>query len=216
MSVILATAGYDHTIRFWQAPSGICHRILQYADSQVNRLEITPDKQYIAAAGNPHVRLFEINTNNPNPVNSFEGHTNNITALGFQNDGKWMFTGSEDGTVKLWDLRTPTFQREYECRAPVTSVALHANQTELISGDQNGNLRVWDLTADACSVEMAPAGEVAIRSVSTALDGTCMTAANNKGTVFLWTFPRAEKLTPDAPCVRLQACEQIIPISQVN
>ena len=32
-SVILCTAGYDHTIRFWEAPTGMCHRTLQYADS---------------------------------------------------------------------------------------------------------------------------------------------------------------------------------------
>jgi hypothetical protein len=38
----------------------------------VNKLEILPDKQYLAAAGNPHVRLFEINTNNPNPVRERE------------------------------------------------------------------------------------------------------------------------------------------------
>jgi WD40 repeat protein len=44
MSVILATAGFDHRIRFWEAPSGICQRILKYPDSQVNKLEITPDK----------------------------------------------------------------------------------------------------------------------------------------------------------------------------
>jgi hypothetical protein len=33
--VVLATAGYDHTIRFWEATSGICYRTLQYPDSQV-------------------------------------------------------------------------------------------------------------------------------------------------------------------------------------
>ena len=59
-SVVLATAGYDHTVRFWEATRGICYRTLQYADSQVNKLEITPDKRYLAAAGNPHIRLFEV------------------------------------------------------------------------------------------------------------------------------------------------------------
>jgi len=68
-------------------------------------LEITSDKQYIAAAGNPNVRLFEINGNNPNPVTSFDGHKSNVTALGFQYETKWMFTGSEDQTIKIWDLR---------------------------------------------------------------------------------------------------------------
>ena len=32
-AVILATAGYDHTIRFWEALSGICYRTVQYPDS---------------------------------------------------------------------------------------------------------------------------------------------------------------------------------------
>lgn len=31
--VILATAGYDHAIKFWQAHSGICHRTVQHPDS---------------------------------------------------------------------------------------------------------------------------------------------------------------------------------------
>lgn len=83
-SVILATGGYDKTIRFWEAPTAVCYRTLQYQDSQVNRLNITPDKQFLAVAGNPHVRLFEVNTNNPNPVTSFDGHTSNVTAVGFQ------------------------------------------------------------------------------------------------------------------------------------
>lgn len=31
--VILATGGYDHSIRFWTAHNGICQRILQHPDS---------------------------------------------------------------------------------------------------------------------------------------------------------------------------------------
>ena len=32
-SVILATASYDHTIRFWEAKSGRCYHTIQYPDS---------------------------------------------------------------------------------------------------------------------------------------------------------------------------------------
>lgn len=31
--VVLATAGYDHTIRFWEAASGTCNRTVKYSDS---------------------------------------------------------------------------------------------------------------------------------------------------------------------------------------
>ena len=187
--VLLATAGYDHTIRLWEAPSGICYRTMQHPDSQVNKLEISPDKQYIAAAGNPSLRIFDINGSSPNAVSSYDGHTNNITAAGFQREGKWMYTGSEDGTIKIWDLRAPGCQREYESGSPLNTVMLHPNQAELtraqtlililtlppnptpapsrypypsqaelVSGDRDGNIRVWDLTQNACSAELVPDG----------------------------------------------------------
>jgi len=192
-SVILATASYDHHIRFWEAPSGICYRQIQYTDSQINKLEITPDKQYIAAAGNPHIRFYEANTNNNNAAMSYDGHKTNVTAIGFQRDGKWMFSGSEDHTIKIWDLRAPGCQRNYECSGPVNTVVLHPNQGELISGDQNGNIRVWDLTANACSRELVPDGETAIRSLTVASDGSKVVAANNLGKCFVWKL--AEKDT---------------------
>ena len=193
--VLLATAGYDHTIRLWEAPSGICYKTMQHPDSQVNKLEISPDKQYIAAAGNPSLRIFDINGSSPNAVSSYDGHTNNITAAGFQREGKWMYTGSEDGTIKIWDLRAPGCQREYESGSPLNTVMLHPNQAELtraltlililtltliltlppnptpapsrypypsqaelVSGDRDGNIRVWDLTQNACSAELVPDG----------------------------------------------------------
>ncbi|PRW61184.1 LST8-like protein isoform X1 [Chlorella sorokiniana] len=194
-SVVLATAGYDHTIRFWEATSGICYRTLQYADSQVNKLEITADKTLIAAAGNPHIRLFEVNSNNPQPIISYDGHTSNVTSVGFQKDGKWMYTGSEDGTVKIWDLRAPGCQREYESRAAVNTVVLHPNQGELISGDQHGNIRVWDLTANACSCELVPEVGTAVRSLTVAMDGSLVVAANNSGTCYVWRAMRGSYLT---------------------
>ncbi|WMV19220.1 hypothetical protein MTR67_012605 [Solanum verrucosum] len=130
-SVVLATASYDHTIKFWEAKSARCYRTIQYPESQVNRLEITPDKRFLAAAGNPHIRLFDINSNSPQPLRSFDSHTNNVMAVGFQCDGNWMYSGSEDGTVKIWDLRAPGCQREYESRAAVNTVVLHPNQDRI-------------------------------------------------------------------------------------
>lgn len=32
-SVILVTAGYDNTIRFWEALSGICSKTIKHSDS---------------------------------------------------------------------------------------------------------------------------------------------------------------------------------------
>lgn len=53
-------------------------------------------------------------------------------------------------------------------------------QGELISGDQNGSIKIWDLTANRCMHELVPAEGVPIRSISVAADGTLLVAANNK------------------------------------
>jgi len=175
----------------------VCYRTLQYADSQVNTLEITADKSLVAAAGNPHIRLFEVNSNNPQPVASYDGHNGNVTAVGFEKNNTWMFSGSEDGTVRLWDLRAPGPQREFEHKgAAVNTVVLHpTNQQELISGDQNGNIRVWDLTANACSCELVPEVGTPVRSLSIAPDGSLVVAANNSGTCYVWRSVRGTQLT---------------------
>ena len=36
--VIFATAGYDHTIRFWEAHSGICYKVLTHNESVSKKL----------------------------------------------------------------------------------------------------------------------------------------------------------------------------------
>jgi target of rapamycin complex subunit LST8 len=166
-------------------------------DSQVNKLEITPDKAYIAAAGNPHVRLFELNSNSQNPVTSFDGHTTNVTSLGFQRESRWMYTSSEDGTVKIWDIRAPGAQRDYDNRkVAINSAVLHPNQGEVIFGDQNGKVKVWDLTSDRITQEITPEADVGIRSVAISSDASLVTAGNSTGNVYVWKLDAASKFEP--------------------
>jgi G protein beta subunit-like protein len=155
-------------------------------EQQVNCLQITPDKKYIAAAGNPHIRLFEISSNNPNHVSSYDGHASNVTALGFQRHGKWMYSCSDDGSLKIWDLRAPGCQRSYDAGVPLNAVALHPNQAELLVADQNGAVRVYDLAANAMAARFAPEGETGLRSLDVVRDGSMLVAANNHGKCFFY------------------------------
>ena len=93
-SLVLATAGYDHTIRFWEATTGICWRTIPHNDSHVNKLEISQDKRWLAAAGNPSVRVYDIQSNTNNPFCTFNGHTGNVSAIGFNKEGRWLYSGT--------------------------------------------------------------------------------------------------------------------------
>ena len=49
--VVLITAGFDHTIRFWDVLKGETIGTLQHAASQVNSMAISRDKRTLAVAG---------------------------------------------------------------------------------------------------------------------------------------------------------------------
>lgn len=187
--VILATAGYDHTVRFWQAHSGICTRTVQHQDSQVNALEITPDRSMIAAAGYQHIRMYDLSSNNPNPIISYDGVNKNIASVGFHEDGRWMYTGGEDCTARIWDLRSRNLQcqRIFQVNAPINCVCLHPNQAELIVGDQSGAIHIWDLKTDH-NEQLIPEPEVSITSAHIDPDASYMAAVNSTGNCYVWNL----------------------------
>lgn len=54
---------------------------------------------------------------------------------------------------------------------------------------------MWDLTANACSCELVPEVGTAVRSLTVALDGSMVVAANNHGTCYVWRMLRGTSLT---------------------
>ena len=223
-------------LRFWEALSGICSRTIQHPESQVNRLCISPDKRYLAAAGHHTVKLYDIKSTNPNAVLTFEGHTGNVTGVAFHCEGKWMVTSSEDGTVKIWETRSGSIQRSYNHSAPVNDVVIHPNQGEIISCDRGGSVRIWDLAENNCSHDIIPEEDQSVASVTVASDGSLLCAANNavcqpppafppilsrvpgaqtnrevqQGNVFIWKLAQSYERTNILPVAQFNAHKEYI------
>lgn len=205
MSVILASAGYDHTIRFWEALTGACLRTIQHAELLVNRLEISNNKHFLAAAGHTAVRLYDIRTTNLAPMMLYEGHTTNVTLIQFQSDNKWLVLLLEDGTVKVWDTRANTVQRNYKHGCPVNEVVIHPNQGELLLCDQDGNVRIWDLGENRCTHQLIPEDDVPIHLLLVALDGSMVVAGNNRGNCYVWRMVEHSDSTLLQPVAKFRA-----------
>ena len=84
MPVVLATGGFDQKIRFWDATSGNCSKIISFGDSQVNCMHVSMDKSFLVAGGNPFIHLYDVNSSEERSLLSFDGHTSNVTSIGFQ------------------------------------------------------------------------------------------------------------------------------------
>lgn len=189
--IILALASYEHVIKFFDVHSGKSWLTVKLADTQVNAMVLAPGgggNDHLACATNPNVVIFDYHGDVTAPLLSYTGHAGNVTALGYQREGKWLFSASEDRTVKIWDVRAAGCQREMENAAPVTTAVLHPNQAELLYGDQTGALKVWDLRTNRCTRALVPLEkvEVPLRSISLSVNGKRAVAANNRGQCFVW------------------------------
>lgn len=204
--LILVTGGYDHTIKLWQAHTGVCIRTLQHLDTQVNALDITPDKSMLVACGYQHIRLYDMQTNNP--IVNFDGISKNVTRVGFQEDGKWMYTGGEDSRVRIWDMssQSPTCKRIFDCLHPINGVCLHPNQVELAIGTQGGGVYLWDINSEAHE-QLIPEVDASIQDIAISPDGQYMAAVNNKGNCYIWSFLYSSdsQLSSPQPKLKIEA-----------
>lgn len=203
--VIFATASYDNTIRLWAAYNGQCQRTIPHGDSQVNALTISPDRKQLAAAGFQQIRVYDIPkptgpTASSNPVATYERVPKNVTAVGFQEDMKWMYSGGEDGIVRIWDIRqknthsVKVYSNTHDCLSPVNCVSLHPNQIELVSGDQSGKLHVWDIRNDK-KAEYLTEKDVSIQSLDIEPEGNWLAAVDNSGSCFVYQLKAGSKMS---------------------
>ncbi|KAG1790602.1 uncharacterized protein HD556DRAFT_1488069 [Suillus plorans] len=107
------------------------------------------------------------------PIRTFEDHEKGINAFAVFPDKRRMMTGSEDKTLRLWDLETGVVLMKMEGHSSeVRALAISRDGKIIASGDENGEVMAWHGETGESIAQPIKVRSRVIISVAFSPDGT--------------------------------------------
>jgi WD40 repeat protein len=143
----VVSASSDRAVRQWDIQTGKPLSMPPPASTITSPLAITPDDRFVIACyGRDPTTLGVWDMHSGELGHTLAGHSGDVTAVDFTDDGAWLVSASADHTLRLWDLRTGETIRAlvgHSGRVQMTRVIRSSGQA--ISGAEDGLIKTWDL-----------------------------------------------------------------------
>jgi len=189
------------SISLWGLRTGQRVGLLNGCSTSVSALAFNPTGQWLASGGHDGViNLWRVEDRRC--VARLRGHTDIITSLGWSPDSQRVASSSWDRSVCLWDA---SYHDDVDCEypydprqghpAPITSIRFSWDESDgrplLVSGSEDGTVRVWDPCAGQCTmVLMGHMGQ--INQVACSDDGRWIASAAADAMLRLWSVKTGE------------------------
>lgn len=140
-----ATAANRHTV-LWRT-YGDCENygLLTGHRGAVLDLQWSRDSEILfSASADMHLASWDLTSGQR--IRRYVGHEEVINTLDISKRGEEMLiSGSDDGTIGIWDPRTKNAADYIETQFPITAVAISEAGNEIYSGGIDNDIKVWDI-----------------------------------------------------------------------
>jgi WD40 repeat protein len=157
---LMVSGGNDRIITIRHLGTGRILRTLTGHTGSIYALCLSQDGQTLVSGGrDATLKVWNLgaatnyNSNSPTSriigdglLHTFAGHAESINCVAISPDGKMLVSGSEDNTIKLWNLDTGECLATLEGHeAGVRSVAISPDGQLLVSGSADYTIKLWQL-----------------------------------------------------------------------
>src|SRR6266699_4405085 len=166
-------------------------------------LKISPEVEQVvmmALAKDPHQRFASVQAFanaleqacQPKPpigttLLTYRGHIGGANSVAWSPDGRYIASGSGDGTVQVWDATTGATILTYGDHSwCVCTVAWSPDGRHIASSSNDGTVQVWDASTGAILLTYDGHADP-VNAVAWSPDGKCIASSSNDGTVQVWS-----------------------------
>ncbi|KAF7943051.1 hypothetical protein EAE96_010996 [Botrytis aclada] len=184
-SKLLASISRDHTIKLWDAATGILQQILEGHSDSVRSIAFSADSKLLASTSRDHtIKIWDAATGILQQI--LEGHSDWVISVAFSADSKLLASASRDHTVKIWDTATSTLQQTLEGHSgSVRSVAFSADSKLLVSASRDHTIKIWDVVTGILQQTLERYSDW-VSSVAFSANSKLLASASDDHTIKIW------------------------------
>ncbi|MBE9191712.1 NACHT domain-containing protein [Gloeocapsopsis crepidinum LEGE 06123] len=180
---ILASGSEDRTIRLWNTHTKEHLKTLTGHADAVFAVIFSPDGTLFSASLDSTIKAWNISQGT---YLHLQGHQGGVWSIALSLDGTLLASGSQDQTIKIWDVKTGCCIRTlFGHTSWIRSCAVSPDQQYLISGSADGTIKVWQIETGEC-IQTLQAHNGPVLSIVFAPNGKHFATCGTDTTIKLW------------------------------